>query len=123
MKWIFGIIINAVLFVALAGYFKDSFYIEGIPAALAASVVFSLVNMFVKPVLILLTLPITVLTIGAFLLVINAITLVLTDSIVGSSFEIEGFGMAFLISIIISFVNLVIQQTVFQKDNDKKRRD
>jgi len=120
MRWLLGIAINAVLFIALAGYFEDSFYIEGFGAALGASFVLAILNVLVKPILILLTLPITVVTIGAFLLVINAVTLLLTDTLVGSSFEIEGFWMAFLISVIMSIVNMVLQKTIFSEKKEQK---
>ncbi|MFB6468597.1 phage holin family protein [Cytobacillus sp. Hz8] len=116
MKWILGIVINAILFVALAGYFDHSFYLDGFSAALGASIVLSILNILVRPILILLTLPITIVTVGLFLLVINAITLVLTDSIMGSSFDISGFGMTLLVSIIMSIVNVIIQKVVFEKD-------
>jgi putative membrane protein len=120
MRWLLGIGINAILFIALAGYFEDSFYIESFGAALAASFILALLNMLVRPILILLTLPITLVTLGAFLLVINAITLLLTDELVGSSFEIEGFWMAFFIALIMSLVNVILQKTVFAKKEEKK---
>lgn len=120
MRWLIGIGINAILFIALAGYFENSFYIEGFGAALAASFILAILNMLVRPILIILTLPITIVTLGAFLLVINALTLLLTDELVGSSFEIEGFWMAFFIALIMSIVNVILQKTVFRekKDND-----
>ncbi len=120
MRWLIGIGINAILFIALAGYFENSFYIEGFGAALAASFILAILNMLVRPILIILTLPITIVTLGAFLLVINALTLLLTDELVGSSFEIEGFWMAFFIALIMSIVNVILQKTVFRekKEND-----
>jgi putative membrane protein len=120
MRWLIGIGINAILFIALAGYFENSFYIEGFGAALAASFILAILNMLVRPILIILTLPITIVTLGAFLLVINALTLLLTDELVGSSFEIEGFWMAFFIALIMSIVNVILQKTVFsrKKEND-----
>ncbi len=119
MRWIIGILINAVLFIALAGYFEDSFYIEGIGAAIGASFVLAILNVLVKPILIILTLPITVFTLGLFLFVINGVTLLLTDAIIGESFEISGLGMAILISAIMSVVNLVIQNVVFDSKKEK----
>ncbi|MFE8701599.1 phage holin family protein [Cytobacillus sp. FJAT-54145] len=115
MRWLIGIIINAVLFVALAGFFENSFYIEGFGAALGASFVLAILNILVKPILVILTLPVTLLTLGLFLFVINAITLLLTDAIIGAAFEIQGFGMAVLISIIMSIANLIIQKVVFEE--------
>jgi putative membrane protein len=115
MRWILGIVINAILFMALAGYFGDEIYLSGFGAALGASFVLSILNILVRPILILLTLPVTVLSLGLFLFVINAITLMLTDSLMGSSFQIEGFGMALLTAIIMSAANLIIQNTVLKE--------
>lgn len=121
MKWLLGIIINAVLFMALAGYFNDSFHVSGIMAALTASFLLSILNVLVRPILILLTLPATVLTLGLFLFVINAVTLELTDLLMGPDFEISGFGMALLAAVIMAFVNLIIQKTIFNNKSEKHR--
>ncbi|CEG28984.1 phage holin family protein [Bacillus sp. B-jedd] len=115
MRWLIGIGINAVLFMALAGYFQDDFQVTGVGAAIVASFVLSILNVLVRPVLILLTLPATILTLGLFLFVINALTLLMTDSLMGSAFEISGFGMAFLAAVIISVVNVIMQKFVFEE--------
>ncbi|MBM7648767.1 putative membrane protein [Bacillus ectoiniformans] len=114
MKWLLGILINAVLFVAISGYFSG-LYIDSFLSAVIASVVLSVLNILVRPLLIIFTLPITFVTLGFFLFVINAVTLLLTDGIMGSAFEISGFGMALFIAVIMAIVNLVLQMTVFQK--------
>ncbi|RHW38909.1 phage holin family protein [Neobacillus notoginsengisoli] len=115
MRWLIGIGINAVLFMALAGYFQDDFQVTGAGAAITASFVLSILNVLVRPVLILLTLPATILTLGLFLFVINALTLLMTDSLMGAAFEISGFGMALLAAVIISIVNVIMQKMVFEK--------
>ncbi|MFK4997261.1 phage holin family protein [Bacillus sp. N9] len=116
MRWLLGILINALLFIAFAGYF-EGVVVSSFGAALAASLVLSILNMLVKPILIILTLPATILTLGLFLFVINAITLLMTDSIMGSMFEIDGFGLALLLAIIMSIVNVIIQKSVMEKKN------
>jgi len=107
MKWFAHIIVNAVLLMALAGYF-ESIHLSGIGAALFASFLLSVLNIVVKPVLILLTLPVTVLTFGLFLFVINAITLWLTSWLMGDLFTIDGFGAALFASLAISLFHMVI---------------
>jgi len=114
MRWLIGCLINAVLFMAFAGYFKDSFYLAGFTTALAASILLSILNILVRPLLILFTLPVTIISLGLFLFVINAITLELTDYLMGDSFEINGFGMAFVFSILMSLINLIIQKTLLE---------
>ncbi|NRD76509.1 phage holin family protein [Bacillus sp. BRMEA1] len=121
MRWLMGCLINAVLFMALAGYFKESFYIAGFWAALQASILLSILNVLVRPLLILFTLPVTLLTMGLFLFVINGITLELTDYLMGYSFEIHGFGMALLFSVLMSLFNLVIQKTLLEPTRRKRK--
>ncbi|MBB5324291.1 putative membrane protein [Anoxybacillus tepidamans] len=108
MRWVASIVVNAVLLLALAGYF-DSIHLSGIGAALFASLLLSLLNTFVKPIVILMTLPVTVLTFGLFLFVINAFTLLMTSWLMGEAFTIDGFGAALLASLVLSFFHLVIE--------------
>ncbi|WP_345242411.1 phage holin family protein [Pontibacillus salipaludis] len=109
MNWLFSIILNAVAIIAVDQLF-DSIYLEGIGTAILASFILSILNVIVRPILVVLTLPITVLSLGLFLFVINAITLMITQALLGSSFEIEGFGMAILAAIILSILNLILNQ-------------
>lgn len=102
LNWLIGVLINTVLLMAIDGYFDD-IHFSGIGAAFLASVVLAVLNAVVRPVLILLTLPVTVLTLGLFLFVINAITLMMTAGLMGDAFQIGGFGTALLASIVLSF--------------------
>ncbi|RLQ96703.1 phage holin family protein [Falsibacillus albus] len=111
MRWLIGILLNAVLFIAIAGFF-DGFHVSGFGAAVTASFILSILNVLVRPILIILTLPVTILTLGLFLFVINAITLIITEQIMGGALEIDGFGMAFLVSIIMSIANVIIHKAV-----------
>jgi putative membrane protein len=119
MKWLIGILINAVLFMAIAGYFSDSFHLEGFAAAIGASFLLSIINIIVRPILVILTLPATVLTLGFFLFVINAITLEITDYLMGDAFEISGFGMALLAAVIMSIVTLILNTTILKSSKEK----
>jgi putative membrane protein len=120
MRWLTGILINAILFIAIAGFFDESFQLSGVGAAITASFVLSILNVLVRPILIILTLPVTVVTLGFFLFVVNAITLSMTDLIMGSSFEIDGFGMALLLSMIMSLANLIIQKMLIDQNQKEK---
>ena len=114
MKWIVGIIINAVIFIALAGYFTEGLYVESFASSIIASFVLSILNIIVRPILVILTLPVTFFTLGFFLFVINAITLVITDSLMGEAFEISSFGFAIFIAILMSLANLIINAAVIK---------
>lgn len=115
MGWIAGVLINAILFVALAGYFPG-LHVDSFFYAVIASLVLSVLNLIVRPVLVLLTLPITMISLGLFLFVINAITLLMTDSIMGYSFEIESFGLALVVAVIMAFVNMILQWTILKRN-------
>ncbi|QWD50917.1 phage holin family protein [Polynucleobacter paneuropaeus] len=77
-----------------------------------AALLFGFANAIVKPLLVLLTLPLTVLTMGLFLLVINALVLMLVSSIV-SGFTISSFWTAFFASIFISLFSLFVSGMIF----------
>lgn len=119
MRWVAGILINAILFVAIAGFLDESFYVSSFGAAVGASAILSILNILVRPILIILTLPVTLLSLGLFLFVINAITLLITDKIMGSSFEIAGFGTALLMAVVMSLANLIIQKAVLEPAKEK----
>ncbi|ANZ96779.1 MULTISPECIES: phage holin family protein [Brochothrix] len=115
MKWLSGIVINAIVFIAIAG-FTQSFHVASIWVALGASFVLAVLNILLKPILIILTLPINFLTLGFFTFVINAFLLQLTSKIVGSSaFHIDTFGIALLIAIAMTIVNMAIS-SAFRKE-------
>lgn len=96
-----------------AASFTPGMGIEGYGNALIAVLVIGILNALVRPLLVLLTLPVTVLTLGLFLLVINAILLWLAAYFM-DSLVIQGFGAAFLGSLIYSLLGLAID-TVLQR--------
>ncbi|WP_404454244.1 phage holin family protein [Virgibacillus necropolis] len=117
LRWFLSIFLNAVAIIGVAQLFDD-FQVEGFGTALIASIILSILNIIVKPILIILTLPITFVTFGLFLFVINAITLMITQGLMDDSFIIYGFGTALIASIVISILNLLLNQLV--KDTLKK---
>ena len=80
--------------------------VAGAGAALLAALVLGIANTLVRPILVLITLPITLLTLGLFLVVINALMLMLTGAIV-SGFTVRGFGSALIGGILLGIFNLL----------------
>lgn len=111
IRWIISFFLNAVTLIVVAELF-NAFQLEGFGTALLASVILGVLNAIVKPILVVLTLPITVLTLGLFLFVINAITLMITQAVMDESFVIEGFGTAIIAAIVISILNLLLNKLV-----------
>lgn len=99
----------ALMFVAWA---VPGINIAGFMPALWAALVIGIINVFIKPVLILLTLPINLLTLGLFTFVINALLFWLVSSIV-SGFVVAGFMAALLGSILFSLISLLINKLDF----------
>ncbi|RKD76550.1 putative membrane protein [Sinobaca qinghaiensis] len=114
-------LINTLTLMAVAGVF-NGFYLEGFGAALMAGIILTVVNFFIRPLLVLLTLPFTVVTFGLFIFVINALMLMLTAALMGSSFEISGFGMALLASVIIALLNMVLSNFIADPLSKGSRR-
>ncbi|MEC4894836.1 MAG: phage holin family protein [Oscillatoria sp. PMC 1051.18] len=83
--------------------------ITSITAAIVAAAVLGFVNAFVKPILVLFTLPLTILTLGLFLLVVNAIALGLVGYL-SPGFAVAGFFPALIGSFVLSFVSGLINQ-------------
>ncbi|AVK61956.1 hypothetical protein C5Z26_10555 [Lactobacillus sp. CBA3606] len=111
------IIINTVLFIAIAGFFKSDFHVANVWIALLASFVLAVLNAAVKPVLLLLSLPITLLTLGLFSIVINGLMLQLTSYFVGkTSFGFSSFGMAVLVSVLMSLANVIVSNFLAKRD-------
>lgn len=81
--------------------------VSGFGAAMIAALVIGLLNAFVRPLLILLTLPVTLLTMGLFLFVINALTFQMASGIL-EGFQVAGFWQALLGSVLYSLCSLVI---------------
>jgi|SRR5699024_2216372 len=111
LRWILSLVIYAVAILAVDQLF-DTFHIDGFTTALIASFVMSILNVFVRPVLVFLTLPITFVTLGFFLLVINAATLMMAQWIMGDSFVIDNFGIAIVAAIIISLITMILNRVI-----------
>jgi putative membrane protein len=88
----------------ITAYFIPGFHLRSIVAAIIAAAVIGLVNAFVRPVLSLLALPITLLTLGLFSFVLNALTLWLASAF-SPGFEINGFIPALIGSLVLSVVS------------------
>ncbi len=83
-------------------------YIEGPLYAVVLAIIISILNGFIKPVLSLFSLPIIISTLGLFTLVINAVIVMIAAWLMGDKFDINGFGNAFLFSIIVSLLSFVL---------------
>ncbi|GAB4241434.1 MAG: phage holin family protein [Deltaproteobacteria bacterium] len=111
MPFFIRMIANAVA-ILLIGYLLPSVVTaDGVMAAVAAAFVLGLVNAVVRPIFVLLTLPVTVVTLGLFLLVINGLLLWLVSAVV-PGFHVNGFPAAVAGSVLLSAVSWVLTRVV-----------
>ena len=109
--------INA-LALMLVAYLYSGVQVNGIVAALIAALVLGLVNAVIRPLLVILTLPVTILTLGLFIFVINAFMFWFVTEIV-KGFTVTGFTAALIGSLMFSVISLVTNWLVFDKDKNK----
>jgi len=114
MKTFLKILLTALAVILLANILPGV-EVAGYVSAIIVAIVISLLNMIVKPLLIFLTLPATLITFGLFLFVINAIIILLADNLV-DSFTVSGFWAALLFSILLS----IFRSFLFSLLNDKE---
>ena len=113
-NWIMSIVVNWIVSgmgILITSYVLPGVHVEGFVTALKVAIVLGIVNAIIKPILIILTLPINILTLGLFTFVINAMSILLTSYIV-SGFLVDSFLWALLFSLVLSVINSVLQQLV-----------
>ncbi len=97
-------VINALVFYLAAAIFP-AIWLRSPTAALLAGVVLGLINALLRPLLLILTLPVNLLSLGIFTLVLNTWMVMLADRF-SAGLRIPGFGLAFVTALLISFFNL-----------------
>jgi len=115
MRLVLTWIINAAALFALP-YLMHSVNVTSIGAALVAALLLGLVNTLVRPLLLLLTLPVTVLSLGLFIFVINGFMFWLVAKLV-DGFHVDSFGSAILAALLYSVISWALS-TLLLKDND-----
>lgn len=121
MKWILRLLVNAAALWAAVKLVPGLSYEGGPLPLLGVALIFGVVNTLVKPILTILSLPFVIVTLGLFLLVINALMLWLTSGLAktfGLGFHVDGFGSAFLGAIVVGLVAWAL--SIFIKDRDER---
>lgn len=107
-----GILVNwivSALVIFVAAYLLPGVHVPSFTTALVIAVVLGILNVFIKPILLLLTLPVTILTLGLFTLVINAFLIIIATYIV-PDFSVDNFWWALLYAVVIAVINAVVQR-------------
>jgi putative membrane protein len=103
------------LAVLLTAYILPGVHVEHYGYALLAAIIISIANIIVKPILIVLTIPITIISLGLFLLVINAFIILLAEALV-PGFSVDGFWWALVFSLILSIFNSMFSEMTQSKN-------
>lgn len=114
MRFILSILVNGLV-VFLASRAMEGVSVDGYGTAVIVAVVLAVVNFMVKPVLKILTFPITLLTLGLFLFVINGLMVLLVEYLVGG-FEVDGLLRAIIFSVILAVLNMLVEWVMPGKD-------
>jgi putative membrane protein len=117
MRFLLRLLLNGIAIV-VAAWFIPGVRLTGIVPALLAAAILGFVNALIRPILLLLTLPFTLITLGFFIFVVNAICFALTAALV-PGFEISGFFSAFFGAIIVSLVSWVLN-TMLADDSERR---
>lgn len=116
MNGIVGFLLSGVA-VLLTAYLLPGVHVEHYGYALLVAAVLSVANVIVKPILVIFTIPITILTLGLFLLVINAVIILLVDYLT-PGFNVDGFWWALAFSLILSILNSLFSDLTKSKSNN-----
>ncbi|KKT25190.1 MAG: hypothetical protein UW07_C0001G0022 [Candidatus Nomurabacteria bacterium GW2011_GWF2_43_8] len=112
MKTLIHFIVSA-LAILVTAYILPGVHVDGIVAALVLAVVLGVINTILRPILVFLTLPLTIVTLGLFILVINGLLVMLASYIV-PGFTVASFWWALLFGIVLAIVSWVLER--FEKE-------
>ncbi len=115
MKTLIKLLLSAVAVVATAYLLNPHVQVESFGIAILVAAVLSLFHIFLKPILVILTIPVTIVTLGLFLLVINAALILLAEWLV-PGFTVDGFLWAILFSLILAVLVSILHGFVPDRD-------
>ena len=115
MDFIIKLFLNAIA-VVITAYLLPGVHLQNFGYAVLLAAVLSLLNVSLKPILIVLTIPATIFTLGLFLLVINALMILVADWIITDGFNVDGFWWALAFSLILSFINSLLNRLTVKKE-------
>lgn len=108
MKFLIKIVVNALVLIAMAGMFPGIITVANFGVALLTGIILAILNSTIRPILQVISLPVTVLTFGIFALIINAFMLELATNFVGNQVYIPSVWGVMLVSIVLSIVQSIV---------------
>lgn len=124
VEWIIYMIAYALILISISVLFKNTIQIDNHYFgfwALAAAVIINILNHTIKPVIVWLTIPITALTLGIFYPFINVFILHIVDFILGNHFEVNGIWLCVIVAILISIMNMIMDELIIKPLLERKK--
>lgn len=116
MNFIIKLFLNAIA-VVLTAYLIPGVHLESFGYAVLLAALLSILNVSLKPLLIFLTIPATIFSLGLFLLAINAFIILVADWIIPTGFDVDGFWWALLFSIVLSIINSIFERLTVKNEH------
>ena len=113
-EFIVGIIVYALVLMMASGLF-EAIHVDGFFYAIIAALILNILNATIKPLLIVLTLPLNIITLGIAYPIVNVILLQFCDFLMGDAFVISGIFAPFIIAIFISFMKILLDRLITKK--------
>lgn len=107
MSLLIKLVINASALL-ITDWLLSGMHISDFKTALLAAILIGLINTFIRPILLILTAPINILTLGLFTFVVNALVLYLASAVLGQSFQFDSFLWAIYAALVLSVVSTVL---------------
>lgn len=122
MNFIVRILISTLAVLATSYLLPERMvHVDGFTTAIIVAIVLAFLNSVVKPIFILLTIPVTLVSLGLFLLVINAVIILLADYFI-DGFQVHGFWAALIFSIVLTIINSIFN-AIKKRDEGRGARD
>ena len=118
MNFIVKLFLNAIA-VVITAYVLPGVYLQDFVYAVILAALLSVLNVVVKPILVFLTIPFTIVTLGLFLLVINALIIKIAAWILTPGFDVASFWQALFFSILLSLINSVFDRLAVKAESRK----
>lgn len=124
VEWIIYMIAYALILISISVLFKNTIQIDNHYFgfwALAAAIIINILNHTIKPVIVWFTIPITALTLGIFYPFINVFILHIVDFILGNHFEVNGIWLCVIVAILISIMNMIMDELIIKPLLERKK--
>jgi len=121
MRFIIKVLFTAFAVMVAARLMSPHIYVDGFMTSILVAFTLAILNAIVRPILLFISIPATVLTLGLFIFVINALIVLLAAKII-DTFKVDGFWWALLFSLVVSFVSSILNSFIKKDENNHRNQ-